>query len=105
LLLLAAAARVFLNRYQMLFSRHGFLTGVDWVDEHVRLPLTWALIGCLVAGGAGRQPPAWLGDVLASRRRERAAPTFAADGLYFLGPYYDARHGLPLASTPVPWGA
>lgn len=63
------------------------------------------IVGCLVAVGAGRQPPAWLGDVLASRRRERAAPTFAADGLYFLGPYYDARHGLPLASTPVPWGA
>ncbi|MFN7921075.1 MAG: UPF0182 family protein [Bryobacteraceae bacterium] len=49
-LLLAAAVRVFLNRYQMLVSQHGFLTGINWVDEHIRLPLTWLLIACLVAG-------------------------------------------------------
>jgi tRNA pseudouridine38-40 synthase len=32
--------------------------------------------------------------VLAERRREAAAPTFPAAGLYFDGPYYD--HGLRL---------
>lgn len=53
------------------------------------------LMGCLVAVGAGRRNATWLADVLASRQRERAAPTFAPDGLYFLGPYYDAAHGLP----------
>ncbi len=53
------------------------------------------LMGCLLAVGQGRERPEWVTEVLASRRRERAAPTFAPDGLYFLGPYYDARHGLP----------
>ena len=36
-----------------------------------------------------------LRDVLAARDRSRAAPTFAAQGLYFVGPYYDARHAIP----------
>jgi tRNA pseudouridine38-40 synthase len=53
------------------------------------------LMGCLLAVGQGRERPEWVAEVLASRRRERAAPTFPPDGLYFLGPYYDARHGLP----------
>ncbi len=53
------------------------------------------LVGSLVYVGAGRQPPAWIGAVLASRERARAAPTFAASGLYLCGADYDARFGLP----------
>ena len=60
-------------------------------------------LGCLVAVGAGRRPPAWMAEVLASRRRETAAPTFPPDGLYFLGPYYDARHGLPSTTPAMHW--
>ena len=56
------------------------------------------IIGCLVAVGMGRRPAAWVAEVLASRRREMAAPTFPPEGLYFLGPYYDARHALPTSS-------
>jgi tRNA pseudouridine38-40 synthase len=58
------------------------------------------IVGCLVAVGSGARPPQWLAEVLAARRRDLAAPTFAAAGLYFLGPYYDARHDLP-ANTPA----
>ena len=36
-----------------------------------------------------------LADLLAERDRTRAAPTFAADGLYLAGATYDARFGLP----------
>ena len=43
------------------------------------------VMGCLVAVGAGTRAPAWLAEVLAGRDRTRAAPTFAADGLYFAG--------------------
>jgi len=39
-------------------------------------------IGCLVYVGAGRQPVEWLADVLASRQRRFAAPTFSPAGLY-----------------------
>jgi tRNA pseudouridine38-40 synthase len=45
--------------------------------------------------GQGLQAPEWLGDVLRARDRDAAAPTFAPDGLYFVGPYYDPRHGIP----------
>ncbi len=53
------------------------------------------LMGCLLAVGSGRQSPAWMAEVLAARDRDAAAPTFPPDGLYFLGPHYDAEHGIP----------
>jgi tRNA pseudouridine38-40 synthase len=53
------------------------------------------IVGSLVYVGAGRQAPAWIGELLAGRDRTRAAPTFAPDGLYLCGADYDARFGLP----------
>jgi tRNA pseudouridine38-40 synthase len=61
------------------------------------------IMGCLVAVGAGTRRPEWLGQVLASRDRSLAAPTFAPDGLYFLGPYYDARHAIPQHTPAMDW--
>ena len=52
------------------------------------------ILGCLVQIGQGLQPPGWMGEVLAARDRDAAAPTFAPDGLYFLGPRYAAHWGL-----------
>ena len=54
------------------------------------------LVGALVYVGKGKHPPSWLGEVLAGRDRHRAAPTFAAAGLYFVGVDYEARWQLPL---------
>jgi tRNA pseudouridine38-40 synthase len=53
------------------------------------------IMGCLVAIGQGKYPPQWILEVLAARDRDAAAPTFAPDGLYFLGPRYEAHWGLP----------
>ena len=53
------------------------------------------IVGSLIYVGSGRQPPAWIGELLASRHRARAAPTFAAEGLYLERVEYDARWGLP----------
>jgi tRNA pseudouridine38-40 synthase len=61
------------------------------------------LMGCLVMVGQGSRPVGWMADVLAARSREAAAPTFAAAGLYFLGPYYDAVHGLPETNAALDW--
>lgn len=61
------------------------------------------IMGCLVAVGSGRQPPAWIGEVLAARSRDAAAPTFPAEGLYFLGPYYDAALALPEHTPAFDW--
>lgn len=56
------------------------------------------IIGVLVAVGAGKRPAHWAGEVLASRDRKLAAPTFAADGLYLAGVDYDAEWGLPVTA-------
>ena len=61
------------------------------------------IMGCLVAVGSGARDPAWLADVLASRDRSRAPPTFAPDGLYFVGPYYDAVHAIPERTPAMSW--
>jgi tRNA pseudouridine38-40 synthase len=53
------------------------------------------IMGCLVLIGQGLQPPDWMADVLAARDRDAAAPTFAPDGLYFVGPRYAPDWGLP----------
>ena len=58
------------------------------------------IMGCLIAIGSGKRPPGWMAEVLAAKSRDAAAPTFAPDGLYFLGPVYDASWNIP-ERTPV----
>lgn len=53
------------------------------------------IVGSLVYVGNGRQPPAWIAEVLASRDRAKAAPTFAPEGLYLERVEYDPKWGLP----------
>ena len=53
------------------------------------------LVGSLVYVGCGRQPPSWIAELLASRDRTRAAPTFGAEGLYLEKVDYDASWRLP----------
>lgn len=47
------------------------------------------LVGALVWVGLGRRDTAWPAAVLASRRREEGAATFASEGLYLSGVQYD----------------
>jgi tRNA pseudouridine38-40 synthase len=61
------------------------------------------VMGCLVAVGQGSRSPAWLADVLAAQDRSLAAPTFAPDGLYFLGPYYDPALEVPERTPAFDW--
>ncbi len=44
ILLLGFAAWVYLGNYDLLFNSHAFMTGADYVDEKVTLPLRWLLI-------------------------------------------------------------
>ena len=53
------------------------------------------LVGTLVYVGRGKHPPEWVREVLESRDRARAAPTFAASGLYLERVEYAAHWGLP----------
>ena len=53
------------------------------------------VVGTLIYVGAGKRAPAWVAEVLASRDRARAAPTFAAEGLYLESIEYEPKWGLP----------
>ena len=59
------------------------------------------IVGSLVYVGNRRQPPSWIGELLAGRDRTRAAPTFAAAGLYFTGVDYPTRFNLPATLAPL----
>ena len=49
--LLALAVKVFFDRYSLLFDDHGqFLVGVDWLADHVVIPLQWMLILGAITG-------------------------------------------------------
>lgn len=62
------------------------------------------IVGSLVYVGLGRQEPEWMHEVLASRSRDVAAPTFMPDGLYFAKIEYDPCWKLPQeAVAPLPW--
>jgi tRNA pseudouridine38-40 synthase len=61
------------------------------------------IMGSLLQVGHGHHPPDWMADVLAARHRDAASPTFSPDGLYFLGPRYDAHWGLPERTAAYDW--
>ena len=53
------------------------------------------LVGTLVAIGKGSHAATWVDELLQAKDRKEAAPTFSPDGLYFRGPVYENRWGLP----------
>lgn len=62
------------------------------------------IVGSLVYVGLERQEPDWMHEVLESRSRDVAAPTFMPDGLYFAKIEYDPSWKLPQeAVAPLPW--
>ena len=61
------------------------------------------MMGCLIRVGAGKQPPIWVKEVLESRDRSLAAPTFMPDGLYLARVDYDPMWNLPQQSMTLDW--
>ena len=61
------------------------------------------IMGCMVSIGQGFQTPEWMAQVIESKRRDAAAPTFSPDGLYFQGPVYAPHWGLPTSTPPFHW--
>ena len=53
------------------------------------------IVGTLIYVGQGKHAPDWAAEVLAQRDRARAAPTFAAAGLYLEQVEYPAHFALP----------
>jgi len=61
------------------------------------------IMGSLLQVGHGQHSPDWMAEVLAARSRDAASPTFSPDGLYFLGPRYEAHWGLPEHTAAYDW--
>ncbi|HUQ73688.1 MAG TPA: tRNA pseudouridine(38-40) synthase TruA [Burkholderiales bacterium] len=53
------------------------------------------IVGTLMYVGSGKHAPSWVGEVLASRDRNQAAPTFAPEGLYLHKVEYDRKWSFP----------
>ena len=53
------------------------------------------IMGVLLEIGQGRRPESWAGEVLEGRDRGKAGMTAPGQGLYFMGPEYPERFGLP----------
>ncbi|MBB5018800.1 tRNA pseudouridine38-40 synthase [Chitinivorax tropicus] len=80
--------------YQLDIHQHGALIQFDLCANAFLHHMVRNIVGCLIQIGAGRQPVAWMGEVLAGRDRKLAAPTFSPDGLYLSGVDYEPKWGL-----------
>jgi tRNA pseudouridine38-40 synthase len=83
-------------------SRHGEMLVFDLSADAFLHHMVRNIVGCLVYVGKGKYPPSWLSELLTSRDRSLAAPTFAPDGLYLARIRYEAKWGLPQIED---WGA
>jgi len=84
-------------------SRRGAYWRFDFEADAFLHHMIRNMLGCLVAIGQGTHPPEWMSQVLAARDRDAAAPTFAPDGLYFLGPQYRPEWELPSRTPAYDW--
>lgn len=84
-------------------SRHGPYWRFDFEANAFLHHMIRNIMGCLIAIGQGQRSPDWMREVIAARNRDAAAPTFAPDGLYFLGPRYAPEWGLPDRTAAYDW--
>ncbi len=83
------------NMLAIHLSRRGAYWRIEFEASAFLHHMIRNIMGCLVTIGQGKKPPEWMLEVLAARDRKAAAPTFSPDGLYFLGPRYEAHWGMP----------
>ncbi|MFM2344815.1 MAG: tRNA pseudouridine synthase [Pseudomonadota bacterium] len=61
------------------------------------------IMGCLIKIGTDKKPSSWLQEVLESKDRKKAAPTFMPDGLYLAKIDYPEHLNIPHIKTEFPW--
>ena len=78
---------------------------VEKIDETIRFVvranaflhhMVRNLVGTLVYVGKGKHPPQWVSEVLKSKDRAQAAPTFGPEGLYLETIEYQPKWRLPI---------
>jgi tRNA pseudouridine38-40 synthase len=85
-------------------ERHGDIIVVTLTANAFLHHMVRNIVGSLIVIGAGNQKPEWIREILESRDRSRAAPTFMPDGLYLAKITYDKKWCLPQSTdNPLPW--
>lgn len=83
-------------------SRAGAVVRFDVCADAFLHHMVRNIVGALVEVGAARRAIGWIPELIDAADRTRGAPTFAADGLYFVGADYDRRFVLPATRRDVP---
>ena len=92
------------NMYEISIAQHGDLIVFSLRASAFLHHMVRNIVGSLIYCGQGKQPPAWLKEVLQGRERRFAAPTFMPDGLYLAKIEYDAKWALPeQGGGSLPW--
>lgn len=81
-------------------ERRGRAVVIDVAGNAFLHNMVRIMVGVLLKVGRGEREPAWVDAVLAARDRRHAALTAPPQGLYFVGPRYPARFGLPRPQPP-----
>jgi tRNA pseudouridine38-40 synthase len=80
---------------ELRITRRGELIRFEFAADAFLQHMVRNIVGSLIYIGSGRRPPEWLDELLQSRDRTRAAPTFSPAGLYLAAVEYDAAWALP----------
>ncbi len=80
---------------EVVIARRGDLIRCEFAADAFLQHMVRNIVGSLVYVGSGRQPANWIRDLLDSRDRTRAAPTFSPAGLYLAAVEYDAIWAIP----------
>ena len=83
---------------QLTIATQGDLLLFDFSADGFLHHMVRNIVGMLVYVGKGAHAPEWLAEVLSAKNRALAAPTFSANGLYFVGADYDARWQLKVGA-------
>jgi tRNA pseudouridine38-40 synthase len=81
--------------HELTVSRQGDIICFEIAANAFLQHMVRNIVGSLVYVGCGRQRSGWIGELLESRDRRRAAPTFAASGLYMSAVDYEDHWQLP----------
>jgi tRNA pseudouridine38-40 synthase len=78
-------------------ARRGDLIRFEFAADAFLQHMVRNMVGSLVYIGSGRRHVGWMRELLESRDRTLAAPTFSASGLYLAAVEYEAMWELPPA--------
>ncbi len=84
------------NLQQLEIERFGDLIRLRLSADAFLHHMVRNIVGTLIYVGNGRQPVSWVKDILDSRNRTLAAPTFSPAGLYLTQVEYPRHFGIPI---------